>query len=104
VLCAKFGRNDINFKMAVVCFQFVLVCGSYIIVNGNVLMLPRELFDCVPIEPNTKFKLVRMSAATRDNVHQHQMKVTDWEMYLRVAYVVLNLIFIYTLYFVLCSI
>jgi hypothetical protein len=75
-MCAKFGHNDVNFKMAVVCFQFVLVCGNYVIVNGNVLMLPRELFDCVPIEPDTKFKLVRMSAATRGIVHQHQMKVT----------------------------
>jgi hypothetical protein len=90
--------------MAVVCFQFVLVCGNYIIVNGNVLMLPRELFDCVPIEPDTKFKPVRMSAATHGNVHQQQMKVTDWEMYLRIAHVLLNLIFIYTRYFVLCSI
>jgi len=44
-------------------------------VNGNVLVLPRELFDCVPTEPDTKFKLVRMSDATRGNDHQHQMKV-----------------------------
>lgn len=90
--------------MAVVCFQFVLVCRNYIIVNGNVLILPCELFDRVPIEPDTKFKLVRMSAATRDNGHQHQMKVTDWEMYLRVTHVLLNFIFIYTRYFVSCSV
>jgi hypothetical protein len=67
-------------------------------------MLLRELFDCVPIEPDTKFKLVRMSAATRGNGHQHQIKVTDLEMYLRVAQVLLNLIFIFTRYFVSCSV
>ena len=67
-------------------------------------MLPRELFDCVPTEPDTKFKLVRMSAATRGNGHQHHMKVTDWEMYLRVAHVLLNLIFVYKRYFVLCNV
>jgi hypothetical protein len=61
--------------MTVVCFQFVLVCDNYIIVIGSVLMLPLELFDCVQTEPDTKFKLVRMSAATRGNDHQHQMKV-----------------------------
>ena len=90
--------------MAVICFQFVLVCGNYIIVNGNVLMLPCELFDRVPVEPDTKFKLVRMSAATRGNGHRHQMKVTDWEVYLRVTCVLLNLILIHTRYFVSCSV
>jgi len=92
------------FKMAVVYFQFVLVCGNYIIVNGNVLMPPRELFDRVPIEPDTKFKLATISAATCGNGHQHRMKVTDWEMYLRVTHVLLNLIFVYTHYFVSCSV
>jgi hypothetical protein len=64
VLCAKFGHGDVNFKMEVVCFQFGLVCGNYIIVSGNVLMLPRELFDSVPIEPDTKFKLARICCNT----------------------------------------
>jgi hypothetical protein len=68
------------------------------------LMLPCELFDRVPIEPDTDCKLVRMSAATRGNGHQHQMKVTDWEMYLRVTHVLPNLIFIYTRIFVTCSV
>jgi hypothetical protein len=44
---------------------------------------------------------MRMSAATRGNGHRHQMKVTDWEMYLRVTHVLLNLIVIYTRYFVM---
>jgi len=74
------------------------------IVNGNVLMLHSELFDCVPTEPDNKFNLVRMSASTCGNGHQLQMKVTDWEMYLRVTHVLLNFIFIYTRYFVSCSV
>ena len=81
----------------------IIVATGYI-VNGNVLMLHRELFDCVPTEPDTKFNLVGMIAATCGNGHRHQMKVTDWEMYLHVTHVLLNLIFIYTHYFVSCSV
>lgn len=65
------------------------------------LMLRRELFDCVLIELDAKIKLVRMNAPTRASSQHHQMKVSDWELYLHLSVVLLYLVFIYALFGVL---